>query len=547
MYSYLEQNIEHFTQHKSLLVNYGLIEDFEILLVNDGDFLYLASIEWFSEWACNRPHLKILNIYNKSTQKWNKKHQNFHGCELVMLLYPRTGGEKWGSYRTIPTTDAIKPFGLVPEVFELIATRFNFKPYFQPGKLNRSVSIFQEFNEVTLIPINGTVKSPNVCYEIIRFSDTLKVTTQSTTSFLEIRDIILVTPGDLYSPFEKLFLPFDDWTWKLIVLTFLGAFVAIFVINRLPSIFKTIIYGENVTTPVLNVVSSFFGISQVKLPEKNFPRFILIMFVMFCLIFRTCYQSKLFEFMTSEPRRAPPKSVEDLVERNYTMYAALYFAAGEDLTIDEIWPNMKYVDADTYHEIFRSQSQNSSARIAIVMQSMILDHYEWRTGTTKNWLQIKDSVVQVSQLGFSFFVNNYFYRGMNEAVQQLIATGIMTKVVGNLIGVKRKFVKTSEPRILAIENLDFGFVIWMWFCGICVIVFLVEVSLWSFSQMTKDWVFSKRIGNQENKPKRKNMAKLFKDRKKLYSESVVNVEAQKELQKNILNLIVDVMEVADVD
>ncbi|KAL7012313.1 hypothetical protein ACKWTF_014762 [Chironomus riparius] len=491
-FNYLTANLEKLIQLQRLSMRKGAIENFEYLLINDVSLLYLTSIEWFSPTICNRAHLKVINTFNKSTQKWSKKlknhkkFQNFHRCELVMLLYKRTGGEKLGSYEIDSQSKSIIPVGLTPTIFTLIAKKFNFRPDFQAGKLHKPMTIFHSSNGVTLDHVNGSYKHPDVCFEVIRFKQMNTMFAQTTVSFLEVRDIILVTPGELYSSFEKLFLPFDDWTWQLIVITFVTAFVAIFVINRLPKIFQTTIYGENVTTPVLNVVSSFFGISQVKLPDKNFPRFILTMFVMFCLIFRTCYQSKLFEFMTSEPRRAPPKSIEDLVDRNYTMYVALDFAAGEPLTANENWPNIKTVDIFEYSNIFKTQSQNSSARIAMTMQSMMLDHYESVTGDAKFWLQIPDTSVQVSQIGFSMFANNFFLQGLNQVTEQLVASGIMCKIVEEVMGSKRKFVKTSEPQTLSIENLGFGFIIWISFCGYCVLIFMLELTIGSFVKLFVD-------------------------------------------------------------
>ncbi|CAG9810907.1 unnamed protein product [Chironomus riparius] len=486
----LFNNIENYIQLKKLFLHKGSLEVFEYLFINDGNFLYLTSLEWFSQGVCNKAHLKLINTFDKSTQKWHKKlknhkkFQNYYGCDLVMLLYERESSEKLGTFIIDDKSSKIVPFGLTPLIFTLISKKLNFKPYFQPGKLKLKVSVFHSSNEMTLISVNGTIKPPNVCLEVTRFGDLRKLVAHSTTNVLQIREIILVTPGELYLPFEKLFLPFDDWTWQLIVLTFLTAFVAIFVINRLPKIFQITIYGENVTTPVLNVVSSFFGISQVKLPDKNFPRFILIMFVMFCLIFRTCYQSKLFELMTSEPRRAPPKSIEDLVDRNYTMYVPVNFAAGKDLTANEQWPYTKFVDILEYSDIFDTQSQNSSARIAMTMQSMVLDHYEWSTGDSKFWLQIPDTAVQVSHVGFSMFSNNFFMQGLNEVTEHLVMSGIMDKIVRDLMGTKRKFIKGSEPQTLSIENLSFGFIIWMWFCGVCVLVFMLEISVGNFKKLS---------------------------------------------------------------
>lgn len=58
---------------------------------------------------------------------------------------------------------------------------------------------------------------------------------------------------------------------------------------------------------------------MTKLPKLLVPCLILIMFVFFCLIFRTCNQSKLFEFLTSLIRMPPPETIQNLLQRNYTV------------------------------------------------------------------------------------------------------------------------------------------------------------------------------------------------------------------------------------
>jgi len=128
-----------------------------------------------------------------------------------------------------------------------------------------------------------------------------------------------VTPTEFYNNYEKLLLPFDDVTWTLLLLTFLVAFIVIFILNFVPERIKLLLYGGTVHSPALNVIHIFFGISQMKLPDASVPRFILMLFITFCLIFRTCYQSELFEFMTSDMRKPPPSTIEELFERNYTI------------------------------------------------------------------------------------------------------------------------------------------------------------------------------------------------------------------------------------
>ena len=148
------------------------------------------------------------------------------------------------------------------------------------------------------------------------------------------------TPAEKYTPYEMFFLPFDLETWIFLAATFLSTFLTIVTVNRLSKSAQNLVYGTKVETPIWNVVSIFFGISQTKLPNKNFPRFILIMFIYFCLIFRTCFQSKFFEFMTSEPRQPPPKILEDVFERNYKIVATAGF---NDYSSNFDWLLKRYV------------------------------------------------------------------------------------------------------------------------------------------------------------------------------------------------------------
>ena len=205
--------------------------------------------------------------------------------------------------------------GLKPNLFKILASKLNFIPFVR--------SMENETNP------------PDVFFDIIRLSSFLNGFLHMTASFLQVQDIVLITPGDLYSPYEKLWLPFDDATWTLLLLTFLIAYIAIFIINRLPKFFQERVYGENIKTPALNVISTFFGINLSKLPVKNMPRYIFINFVFFCLIFQTCYQSKLFEFMTTEPRRQSLKTIEELKDENYTVYHILPGRYVEDLIASE--------------------------------------------------------------------------------------------------------------------------------------------------------------------------------------------------------------------
>jgi hypothetical protein len=132
--------------------------------------------------------------------------------------------------------------------------------------------------------------------------------------------VVIIPPGKLYTNYEKLYLPFDFTTWWFLIATFSGAFLLILIVNLMPQIIKDMFYGENVNMPAWNVVSAFFGIGQTRLPSGNFARFILMMFILFCLIFRTAYQGIQFEMMTTDMQREPMKTFQELTDENFTVF-----------------------------------------------------------------------------------------------------------------------------------------------------------------------------------------------------------------------------------
>jgi hypothetical protein len=63
-----------------------------------------------------------------------------------------------------------------------------------------------------------------------------------------------------------------------------------------------------------------FGIGLTRLPRKSFSRFILMMFLILCLILRTCHQSMLYDLMQKDLRRPEIETIEEAINKGYTFY-----------------------------------------------------------------------------------------------------------------------------------------------------------------------------------------------------------------------------------
>lgn len=113
---------------------------------------------------------------------------------------------------------------------------------------------------------------------------------------------------------------------------------------------------------------------------------------------------------------------------------------------------------------------------------MSLKIYERLTRQTLNWNEIPDYSFQVSQSGFAFAANNFFYENVDKATQQLTSAGIMDYLIKDCIPSTKNIIIDDHWSVLTVESLSFGFVIWLGCCGICVSAFAGELFFWNLGQ-----------------------------------------------------------------
>ena len=292
-------DIKRVTPNSQIFKNYLLEENGEIVL--NAHVMYTKK-------QCKSPQLIEINRFKMLARKWStgKFHsteiENFYGCELSFQLFhehlPFVNIERLNDGKT----SAID--GVLIKMVEALSKSLNFTTGFR---------LYEDMNKY------GDLEDWKLETKII----TDQVFDWDTISdpIFSSSDVFIVPPGEPYTPWEILFLPFDEATWMWTGIFFGVAFLVILLVklSKSNSIYEFVI-GTNVATPALNVIAILMGIGQMLLPSRNIPRFLFINFVIFCLIMRTAYQGKYFEFITGDMRRRPVSSVEELKERNFTVY-----------------------------------------------------------------------------------------------------------------------------------------------------------------------------------------------------------------------------------
>ena len=139
-------------------------------------------------------------------------------------------------------------------------------------------------------------------------------------SYFAMPLILVIPPGAQLTAFGKLFRPFHNIVWIVLILTLLFGVLIIFIINLQSNEIKRFIFGMETSKPYFNMLIALAGGSQTVLPSRNFARFLLMIFLLFCLVIRTLYQGALFQFLQIDDREKEAQTIDELMDKGFDFY-----------------------------------------------------------------------------------------------------------------------------------------------------------------------------------------------------------------------------------
>lgn len=142
----------------------------------------------------------------------------------------------------------------------------------------------------------------------------------SSISYFSFPAVFVTSPGRSLTDFEKLLRPFSATVWISLFATLLLAVLVILSLRSKFTQIRMLIIGTNIQHPSMNLINVVLGGSQKKLPNRNFARFVLMLFIIFCLVMRSAYVGSLYKFLQSEDRKEPAATIQELIEQNYDLY-----------------------------------------------------------------------------------------------------------------------------------------------------------------------------------------------------------------------------------
>lgn len=263
----------------------------------------LATSYMFTEEKCRESQLVVINRFDKDTMAWvndnfySNKYQNLHMCGVTSVTF-RSDQEVLYD-RLMNEMSLLMHFKIVKVYAE---HESKFRALIASGK--------QDFyNYITFLEDQTMV-------QIV----------------ISAEKLVFVVPfGKPLTSLEKFLSIFDATTWILTFTTLLLTVVTIQVVSVVSRQLRDLCFGSNVGSPTMNFLNVFLCGGQTNVPKKSNARFIFLIFLLWSLIIRTCFQSLLFRALQMDLRHLPLRTFQDLLDNKFSQYVV----SEKALDIDE--------------------------------------------------------------------------------------------------------------------------------------------------------------------------------------------------------------------
>ncbi|KAG5684044.1 hypothetical protein PVAND_013296 [Polypedilum vanderplanki] len=454
------------------------------ILTLDNGRVMLKTFMPFSAEICYNIRPIIINEYDNKLEKWKNdnffppKFTNFYNCSLRATTFEYAPAVikrniNNGSY-TLEGSDIELINGLKDILNFHLNLTYNDKPgasgmTYKNGTVT-GVKLSLLSNDTDFLFGLYYVTYPNCLYM------------GCSRPYYAVFMTVIVPQIDLTS-LEKFFIPFrlDLWV-SLIIVLFLAVFVIAILKHKLKR-FRNFIIGSNINDPFNELLTAFIGGSSHKLPRRNFARYLLMIFILFCLVMRSVYIGGLFKYLQSNEKISPFKTIKDLVARDYKLYSHFYFEdylvnMGLSDSIIIIKPSEDaYYKAKTFDPNFRGGFSITSDEL-LYLNKLNVANFTYRV--------CKEHLYTVNN-GLLFQNDSFLIEAFDRIIIQLQSNGLINYWITKYIDTSYFDIKKADriPEQLTLSHLLGSFQ--MWLCGIILATgsFIIEVIYYKIKKVER--------------------------------------------------------------
>lgn len=424
----------------------------------------------FAEGKCNNTNSSVINVFKNGNFVYET--QNFFPSKLKDL---KNCSINIGISQNRPyviqqylRNKTYRLIGREVEIVEHLSRSINFHPQFNfsvGGTLFENGSATGSIDALLTKNVDFIIADYSLKMLRMKFMD-------SSVPYYSSQIGFAISPRPKLSSFENLFRPFDNFVWLAVTVLFATGIFVVFVINRSRKA-RDLFYGENVTTPFLNMSIAVFGGSQPIEPKGNFARILLMCFIIFCLVLRTLYQSSLFKFLQLLDQK-DFQTIDELIENKYKIYSS---AANFDLFPKEskIYSSLALVDYVQMEEVITQlQNENSKSALLRSVQGILFLNQENHKSKQKFKI-LKEFYATIPSV--IYFNKNFFLiESINHEIGKLQSSGLIEYWHNIFVNKMYSSLQSlNSPKQLNLEHLGGGFQLCLIGWILSFLVFIVEL------------------------------------------------------------------------
>lgn len=383
--------------------------------------------------------------------------KNFYKCPL-----------RFGAYLNAPylmnrknsSSEFNNFFGRDAELIKVLSEDLNFSVYIKTLP-------FDEINKTMMSLVKN--KTDAIIGDLFLRFDRMEISDSSVSYFSS--DMTFIVPkGRPFTSLERLAKPFRPSVWYTLAATLMIAMAVIIGIKYQSANVRNFVFGSQNNSPIFNLGLIILGMSQTRLPIRNFARFILMCYIMLCLVIRSLYQGSAYRFLQSNINHESAETIEEMIAEDFE-----FFMYESSVNILETEAVDKSKVKNFYLEKFEGYMMNitngslhkaaftASRPLSVYLSNMFKYEYKISKKSIINvpivmYFQKESSLVNVFDIKLGRILN----AGLVEFWQRQSTSKKTDRTVVQL-------------KVLSIEHLSGTFQIWLAGCFITFLTFVFEL------------------------------------------------------------------------
>lgn len=292
----------------------------------------------------------------------------------------------------------------------------------------------------------------------------------------------IVPPGRPQSALKKLINPMEPVIWTLFTISLIIGLMVITYLKLQPKEMQSFVFGKGIKSPLLNFINIILGNSLLLLPNRNFSRFLFLMFTFYCFILRSSYLGGLVKFMQLDTREAKMATTKEIIDHGYKFFM-LHSALAYLDELPAVESQTKLVSYEEYNKglenvnnsLFEGVFLTSTAHLAYRNMKAYPNYFNWAPESIYTL-----NIVMYMQRDSCFKLN------FDAVLINLVSSGLINKWASTWID--RKYLK--EPikqnlQMLSVKQLEGAFQLLIGGLIFALCAFCVEISYKKIKRLRK--------------------------------------------------------------